>query len=201
MEAFKQKSVEISFRKFNDYASDVIHSDYNTFDTRFNIFIHHCETDPIMKIITSQLKQMDVNFQQWWSEGHQTMGSMIGSAQFSLPLDETLRDALLYQLLLKIQSGEIKFVTFCMDFFGETNYNLLINSFNRAVFKPLVRSIGYKLEEISDSIATELQIKQEVPINMFYVYNDYTVTMGSDNEFGGDAVIGGGAAFVKKEEK
>lgn len=195
--SFKQKEVEISFRKFKDYASDVLNSNFHTFDTRFDIFLNHCEVDPIIKIITSPLKEMDVGFQQWFDEGQKTGGSFVGSKKFQLPVDEKMRDALLYQFLLKVKSGEISFRSYCSDFFGDSKFDTMIQSFNTAIFYPLVRSVGYKLEEISDSIETDLVARQEVPITMLNVFNDNKVIIGSDNKFGGDAVIGGKSSLEK----
>ena len=162
---FKRKEVEISFRKFSDYASDVINSDFHTFSTRFKIFIHLCETDPVLKIITIQLKETDVGFQKWWENSQNTGGSMLGSKEINLPVDEDLRDALLYQLLLKFHSKEIDFMSYCLDYFGETNFDMMVHSFISAIFLPLVRSINYKLEEIAESIETELQPQEKLTHN------------------------------------
>ena len=136
---FDQKKVEISFRKFSDYASDLLSSDMNTFDTRFKIFLHHCETDEILKIITNQLKDIDVHIDEWWEKGNQTAGSMVGSARFDLPMGETERDALLYQFSLKVLGKEMGFKHFCMMFLGETNYNQMVYAFNEAIMNPLIR--------------------------------------------------------------
>ena len=198
--SFKQKTVEISFRKFSDYASDVIQSDFHTFPTRFKIFLHLCETDPVLRIITTQLKATDVNFQKWWEDSQKTGGSFVGSKQFDLPVEENLRDALMYQLILKFQSGEIQLQSFCMDYFGETNFDEMNRAFISAIFLPLVRSINYKLEEILDSMRVELQSEQTVPITMLSVYNDHSVTIGDGNEFAKDTVIGTGGILDKKEK-
>lgn len=200
-DSFKQRQVALSFRKFNDYASDVVHSDYSTFPTRFEIFLHHCENDEVMKVITSQLKEVDTNFQEWYLKGQNTGGSMVGSKEFRLPVDEIKRDALLYQLLLKFNSKEIDLLGFCMDYFGETSsINATIRSFNSAILSILVRSIGYKLEEISESIKSDLNNTQDVPIKMLNVYYDYRVTMGDENKIFGDAAIGGGVKIDKKRD-
>lgn len=54
-EKYEKNKVAISFRKFNDYASDVLNSDYSTFDSNLEIFIDHCENDEIMSIVCNQL--------------------------------------------------------------------------------------------------------------------------------------------------
>lgn len=218
--SFRQKQVELSFRRFRDFASDVFDSDFHTFDSRFDILVHHCENDEVMKIITSQLKEIDTNFQEWWERAQNTGGSMIGSKQLSLPIDERKRDALMYQLILKIQNKKINFAQFCMDYFGETNYNAMIVAFNDGILRPLIRSIIYKLEEISDEITRVLSKQQDVPTRMFLVYQDYSVNVGDGNVISAEVVghkhdssvnmgdgnviqeaaIGEGAKFVKISE-
>lgn len=195
--SFKQREVKKSFQKFQDYGSDVLNSDFHDFTARFKIFIHHCESDGIMKIITSQLKEMDVNFQEWWEKGQKTGGSMVGSKRFDLPLDEGERDALMYQLILKFSTGEINLMQFCVDYFGENQFVQMIRQFNRAILIPLIRSISYKLREILDAIEEELPEKEDVPIAMLLVYQDHRLTIGSENIFLGDSIIGGGSRIEK----
>lgn len=194
---FRQKQVEISFQKFGDYSRDVLSANFHTFPARFDILMHHCETDEIMRVICLQLREYDAHFQEWWESSMKTGGSMIGSKKFSLPLDETERDALLYQLCLKIQKGEIKLDRYCMDFFGETNFNRMIYAFNDAILKLLLRSIGYRLENILDLIKTDLTEREPVPFNMFLIYQDHSLTIGHGNEFTGDAAIGSEAKIER----
>lgn len=197
--SFTQKQVESSFRRFNDFASDVFHSDFHIFNTRFEIFIHHCENDEVIKVITYQLKEIDVHFKDWWERGQATGGSFVGSKEFHLPVEEIERDALLYQLILKIHNGEIEFSSFCMDYFGDTKYDLMIQNFNSAILVLLVRSIGYRLEEILETIKTELGDRQVVPITMLFVYQNHPIHIGNGNLFSGDSAIGGGAKIEKKD--
>jgi hypothetical protein len=199
--SFTQKQVAGSFRRFNDFASDVFHSDFHTFDTRFDIFIHHCENDDVMKVVTSQLKGIDVHFKDWWERGQATGGSFAGSKEFHLPVDEIERDALLYQLILKIHNREIEFSNFCMDYFRDTNYDLMIQNFNSAILIILVRSIGYRLEEILEAIKTDLSDRQDVPITMLFVYQNNPIHIGNGNVFSGDSAIGGGAKIEKGENE
>jgi len=195
--SFKQREIKTSFQKFQDYSSDVLSSNFHDFNARFKIFIHHCESDEIMKIITSQLKEMNVHFQEWWEKGQKTGGSMVGSKRFDLPLDEGERDALMYQLILKFSTGEINLVQFCLDYFGEDHFDQMIHQFNRAILIPLIRSISHKLREILEAIEEELPEKEDVPIAMLLVYQDHRVTVGSENIFSGDSIIGRGSRIEK----
>lgn len=195
---FDKKRVELSFRKFSDYASDVLSSNYHTFDTRFNILLNHCENDVIMSIISNQLKSIDAHFDEWWEKGMSTGGSFVGSKQFDLPVDETERDSLLYQFCLKINDRSLNFSRFCLDFFGATNFDEMVWAFNDAIVKPMVRSINYKLEEIMYDIKQNSESDQDIPIKFLYVYQDFSTLINGDVEISGDGAIGEGSKIEKK---
>lgn len=195
---FGKKQVEISFRRFLDYSNDVLSSNSHTFNTRFNILLHHCENDEVMSVISSQLKSIDVHFEEWWEKRMQTGGSFIGSKIFDLPVDEKERAALLYQFCLKVNCGNINIKHFCIDFFGTSRYDEMVWEFNNAVVGPMVRSINYKLEEICD-VETDVGNDREIPINVLYVYQDLSTNVNGDVITKGDAAIGGDANIEKKK--
>ncbi|MCK4795872.1 MAG: hypothetical protein KAT05_00750 [Spirochaetes bacterium] len=199
-EILKRKKIEISFRKFVDYSNDVLKSDYNTFSTRLKILIHHCENDPVMKIITNQLKNIDVDFDGWMANSMESGGSMAGSKEFNLPVDETERDALLYQFCLKINTEEIDIMSYSIHFFGGDNFNDYVNSINDAIVKPLVRSISYKIEEINDTIDSDLEDKQDVPRSMLIVYQNHSTNIEGNVTIEGDAAIGTSAEIRSNNE-
>jgi hypothetical protein len=195
---FDKKQVELSFRKFSDYADDVLSSNHHTFNTRFNMLLNHCENDPVMSIISSQLKNVDVHFDEWWEKGMSTGGSFAGSKHFDLPVDEKEQASLLYQFCLKINNGSIDFILFCINFFGSGVYDEMVFAFNEAIVRPMVRSIGYKLDEIRHDIDTKLETDRDIPINRFYVYQDFSTSISGDVEISGDGAIGDGAKIEKK---
>lgn len=195
---FDQKKVEQSFRKFRDFSSDVLVSDKNTFSTRFNGLLKYCENDEILSVITNQLKDIDVNIDEWWENGLKSGTGFTGSCQFILPTEETERDALLYQFSLKVDSGNMSFQNFCMMFLGKSNFNEMVYAFNEAVVRPLVRSINYKLEEISAKVDGTYDDSQKIPINIFNVYQDQSTTFEKDVTFKKDGVIGHESKIEKK---
>ncbi len=197
-EKFDRKQVEISFRKFKDYSDDVVSANNILFHTKFNIFIDHCENDPVMSFICKQLKNIDINSDEWLRKGQSTGGSMVGSCQFDLPVDEKTRDALLYQLCLKVNKHEIDLFKFCLVLFRSNSLNKAVYDFNEAIIKPMVRSIGYKLEEIMYDIETDLRNERYIPITVFNVYQDFSTTVNGDINTKGDAAIGEGASIEKK---
>ena len=157
---FELKKILKAFKKFDDYSDDLLNSDYATFETRLNIFIDFCENDKVMSFITNQLKGYD--FTLWFDEFRKSGGSMAGSADFKLPLDENDRLSLLYQILLKINSNEIKFTDFCMMAFKSADGTItgLIYKLNEAITRLLVRDLNYKMEEIKDEIEITNQTQE-----------------------------------------
>lgn len=193
-EGFDRKQIELSFKKFNGFANDVLSSNYHIFNSRFNIFIYHCENDPVMSVICNQLKSVDIGFDEWWIKCKRTGGSSV----FDLPLDETKRDALLYQLCIKVSKVEIDYFDFSRSFFGASTKSLSISAFNEAIVKPMVRSIGYKLEEIEYDIETDLIDERYIPVTVFHVYQDHSTNIVGDVNIKGDAAIGKGVKIEKK---
>jgi hypothetical protein len=187
--SFRRKLVEISFRKFYDYGSDVVSSNSHTFDATFKIFIDHCENDEILKNVIIPLKKKDVHFQDWLDKGLESGGGSI-RCKFDLPTDSNERDALLYQFCLKVLSSDIDLIGFGLRFFGTMNGDDANREFLDAMFRPLVRSIGYKLEEIGENIKNDVPSNEGVPIQMLMIYNDNRVTIGDNNQFQSDTAIG-----------
>lgn len=193
-EEFDRKQIELSFRKFNDFANDVLSSNYHIFNSRFNILIYHCENDPIMLVICNQLKNVDIEFDEWWIKCSRTSERSV----FDLPVDETKRDALLYKLCIKVNKVEIHYFDFSRRFFGTSNKSLSISAFNEAIVKPLVRSINYKLEKIMYDIEIGLSGERYIPIKVLNVYLDSSTTVNGDVNIKGDGIIGEGANIEKK---
>jgi len=174
---FKPKDIRLSFQKFTDYANDILKSDRVTFGTRLEIFIDHCKNDPVMKVIWSQIMSIDADALKWWDETSQTGGSMNGSTPFLLPVDEDKRDALLFRICIAINDNKIDFVKFCMAFFGETNYNAMVARYNEAVFRPMLRSLGYKIDELIKSIII-LDKDSTVPVEQLNIFQSITYVNG-----------------------
>lgn len=158
--------------------------------------MHFCETDEVMRVISSQLLSFGITFEEWWEKSPRYPN---GQKNFSLPLDEKTRTALLYKICLKIFKKDISVIGFVDKFFSETSINLLISWFNSSILRPLTRSISHQLDEISYNIQRNLEGKEDIPITVLYVYQDHSVNIGDSNIFSGDAAIGGGTKLEKKE--
>ena len=159
---YDYKKIERSFRRFSDYSDDLLNLDSKTFPNNLNIFIDFCENDEIMHIISAQLKSnKNVDIGKWYSDFQKTGGSFIGTKKYVLPTKEKDRISLLYHFLLKIHSNEIDFHRFCLDAYGETNFNEMVLAFNDAISRPLIRDLGYRLDEILETTNSNLKVPIE----------------------------------------
>lgn len=165
---YRREDIEISFRKYADFSTDLINSDYGTFPNNLNQFIYFCENDSIMSFITKQLhNHPKVNFNEWFSQFTSSGSSAVGSCKFMLPVDEDEKISLLYQLLLSIHGGEIKLHQFCIIAYGSGNMDEGTYEFNEKITNKLVRELGYKLEAILNSTSN----KDDVPSSRLIIIN------------------------------
>ena len=159
---YDYKKIERSFRRFRDYSDDLLNSNSKTFSNNLNIFIDFCENDEIMRIISAQLKSnKNVDMDKWYSDFQKTGGSIKGSKECVLPIDEEDRISLLYQLLLKMKSNERDFQGFCLDAYGKTNVTEMVRAFNDAISRPLVKDLSYRLDEIIETTNSNLKVPLE----------------------------------------
>ncbi|MCD4842926.1 MAG: hypothetical protein K8R25_00365 [Methanosarcinales archaeon] len=159
---YDHKKIERSFRRFGDYSEDLLNSNFKTFSNNLNIFIDFCENDEIMRIISAQLKSKEnVDVNKWYSDFQKTGGSITGSKEYVLSIDEEDRISLLYQLLLKMNSNELDFQEFCLEAYGKTNVTEMVRAFNDAISRLLVRDLSYRLDEIIETTNSDLKVPIE----------------------------------------
>lgn len=162
--------IRLTLRKFYDYANDLMRSRHHNFNDNLRIFVEFCEKGEFMKDITSELKSNpNVDLDKWWKDFQSTGGSMVGSKRYALPINDEDRTALLYQFLLKINSGKISFDNFGMDAFGSLNLDHMVYEFNDAITEKLVRLLSYRLENLERTVKEELlpkepQILKDIPL-------------------------------------
>lgn len=194
-EGFKRKDVQLSIQKFQDYADDVLRSDRVTFGNRLSIFLNHCENDRVMNVIKAQLMAINIDAMKWWTETGQFMGVHMGGKDFSLPIDEEKRDSLLFKICIAIYNNEIDFITFCSTLFAERYVDALVMRFNEAIFRPMIRSLNYKLNDIRDSIVA-VERDSIIPTQNLIVYQSITY-VGGDIKAKGDVLVGRGGTIDK----
>lgn len=184
-----------SFRTFIENANHVSSSDRSTFDTSLSIFIHWCENDEIVSDIFNQLKSDNSIFDDWWSENYTgDIIPQVGCKKLNLPPDPKKRDALLYQICLKIHKEEIDLFPFCQDY-KNCSPDEAIVYFSKVFFKPLVESIKNDLYDMEDT--TEQGNNRHIHTQL--LYQDFSTTVNGNVNTKGDAAIGGDANIEKKK--
>ena len=138
---FNRKQVDISFGRFTNYAEYVLNSNSKTFKANLETFIFHCENDPVMRVITNQLKSIDCNFEELLSESMRARGSLSSSGRLLLPPggNGNKIDAFLYNLCLKINSEDLGFLaTYCSRCFGSRGFGDCVPHFNREIVQKFI---------------------------------------------------------------
>jgi hypothetical protein len=86
---FTASQVATALRRFDDYGEDVLNSVYQTYANNLEIFLNHCESDPVMSTITAPLKEnVNVNLDTWHKAFLAVARAFAGSTRFTLPSDE-----------------------------------------------------------------------------------------------------------------
>jgi len=191
---FKKREVERSFQKFRDNVTYVFNSDIYTFTTFFNNLIFFCETDEVMRVITSQLKQIDISYDDWFNQ----LPQPYGRPELDLPTNETERTALIYKICIKIQKKEIDRFNFCLTLNNSLSPNGTISFFNLNLLTPFIDSVGYKIDDITCMINEDYQGTAIIPFAVFNVFVDNSVTLGNNNKFKSETAIGRGANIEKE---
>lgn len=190
---FTRMQVENSFGKFTDKARYVLTSNDKTFENNLRNFISFCEEDPVMKVISTELKSTDYHFEEWLNECMKLRCvSDAHSGEFILSSDENECNSLMYNLCLKVKNNnDIDFLmNFCMRCLGSRGLKDCISDFNREVVQKLVDSMRSKFKEINYNISQELGNEvQNIP-EKYITVNNYNTTFEKDVHFKGDAMFG-----------
>jgi len=147
-------SVRTAIRRFNDYCSDLIAADMNTFVNRVAILVHFCKSDPVFSQIRRQLVcNPCVDFTEWLKTA---CDPRMRGRNMVFPVDEDDRLSLMYQVLELAESEGAGFINHLPTWFiiGSSKINAYIGAFVDAVVQPLYRDLGYKLRAIEESLPT-----------------------------------------------
>lgn len=60
-----------------------------------------------------------------------------------------------------MHSHEIDFHRFCIDAYGKTNFDEMLWAFNDAISRPLIRDLGYRLDEIIEATNKDVRVPVE----------------------------------------
>lgn len=197
-EKYDLYDVDNSFTKFDDLVSDLMNSDYSTFDSNLRAFLNHCENDEIMSIVCNQLECDNTVLERWWSGNDlNTAVSHVGSRKLNPPIDDKQKDALYYQICLKMSKEEDEVFGFCINY-TNCSPDGAIFYFNKNIVYPLVRSMKRKLNEIKSKGTIQQGDKRYILVQNFYVYQNFSTTINGDVNTKGDVAIGEGASIEKK---
>ncbi len=196
---FTQREVHRSFRKFNDLVDDLMSAKFQTWGNTMTRLVTHCETDPVMQVVTQPLKtDPRVNARKWWDDAVASVRGMVGSGDYTLPADDDERTALLYQVLLVLENENVDFSQFCISVYGHTNYQDMVDTFNRELVYKFTREVSYRLDEVAHDTAGQQEISRDA-IVVFH-HHDYSTTIsgtiqGSNVATGNAQITGSTASF------
>lgn len=158
----KAGKIRRSIRRFEDFSRDLISSDMNSFEDRLTLLVSYFKTDAFFLKIDEQLtNNSSVNFDSWYSS--------IDRGKVIFPTDLDNRISLMYQLLCRISTKEIGYLSFCSNYLVvRTNkIDAHIYALNEVVSEPLFRELGYRLEDIEDELPSDNA--DEVKTSMFQI--------------------------------
>ena len=155
-----------SVNRFGDFAGDLIRSDHPGFDQNLKLFLDFYESDLVFSSIHQQLLSVPgVDFDEWWKEN----SSGYRRSPLKFPLNSSERMALMYGLLRRINSGEIKIVNLVLEHYPQTSRSVTahVQAFNDDVTRKFVRDISYRIEDVADQLPRDDQAS--VPSNFIQI--------------------------------
>jgi len=156
---FPRREVQRSFRKFDDLVGDLLSAKFQTWGDAMSRLLAHCETDPVMQVVTSPLKgDSRVDAQKWWNEAVDSVGGMVGSGRYSLPIDDDERMALLYQVLLLVDGGAADLAQFSNSVYGVSRFQDMVDTFNHELVHKFTREVSYRLNEVVEDIGDQQEV-------------------------------------------
>lgn len=171
-DTFSRREVTRSFRKFNDCVTDLFAAVFQTWGDAFTHLIHHCENDPVMRVVTEPLRaNTAVNAKEWYQKAVASRGSMVGSGRYTLPTDDDERTALLYHFLLLVETGEVDYFQFCITFYGTSKGQDAVATFNREIVQKFTREVSYRLAEVTSDIGDVAEVPREAMLVFHYHAN------------------------------
>lgn len=164
--------IQRSIQRFQEFASDLIRSDMDTFGDRLAVFMHFCESDAFFSGIDKQMRELAQNhFDSWLSDRMQTVGSMAGSGDLTFPVDLDTRTAIQFEVLRRINSGVISFLDFTIQFFSVgSGISEHVRALNEAVTKPMARELKHRLEEVLEQLPEDK--RTEVKPTVYQVFHN-----------------------------
>jgi hypothetical protein len=176
---FTASQVCRSIVKFHDYGNDLVRSETGTLKDRLNHFLDFCQKDVVFSYIYDQLRLIgkNIKFEEWW-ESKDSRSSLV------FPTDEDQRIFIMFCLLNVVRDSN-DCVNFLVGFSNRfklsysTYIDQLIRAFHDTITAPLVRDLGYKLDDMLDNLPDDNKVRVEPSI--FQIFHG---TVISQNAFG-----------------
>jgi hypothetical protein len=126
----------------------------DTFGDRLAVFMHFCESDAFFSEIDKQMRELaQDHFDSWLSERMQTVGGMAGSGDLTFPVELDTRTAIQFEVIRRINSGDISFINFTIQFFSVgSGISEHVRALNEAVTKPMARELKHRLEAVLERL-------------------------------------------------
>jgi hypothetical protein len=179
--SFSRVEVTRAFRTFRDRVSDLLKANYWTWEAHFRRLIHHCETNPVMHIVTEPLRRNPSVNGKAFVGNHDHRGGM-DAPPYQLPVDDDDLTALLYQGFLYWNGQEGDLSHALLQFYGNayliTDSNAGIAAINQELVEPFAREVGYRLEDIEAGLGNE---DHQVPAERLVVFHYYDHSRTEDH--------------------
>ena len=185
---FPRREVQRSFRKFTDLVNDLLSSKFQTWNDALSHLLSHCESDPVMQVVMTPLKtDSRIDASKWWQDAVASVRGMVGTGHYSLPINDDERMALLYQVLLLVNSGDADLGQFCISVYGLSKYQDMVDTFNHEIVRKCTREVSYRLDEVAETIGDQTEVSRD-SIVVFH-HHDYSTTIAGGIQ-GSNVAIG-----------
>ena len=143
-----QDGVQKALRQFDNAASDLLNSNFDTFDSNLKRFVHVLNTGPILSPFLAK-HLPEVNFDGWYEEANKTVGGMVGSGKLNWPVETPKRLSLQKSLLELMAANKEDVNNFCCHFmYRVNNFDVMVGDFTAQIVRPFVRDMRELFEEI-----------------------------------------------------
>lgn len=142
----------------------------NNFDDRLAQLLEFVRSDGLFIEIHNQLiTNPNIDFDSWYKERRATERGMSGSGTLLFPTNMDDKLSLMYQTLIKVGNKEMEAFNFARPFCATSSSRIdtFISFFNNNITQPLMREIGYKLEDIE--LELPMDDRQEITAPMIQI--------------------------------
>jgi hypothetical protein len=142
---------------------NVYNARYQTWSGHFSGLMAFMRDNPYLAdILKGASEKVSVSFSDWWTEFQATGDSYVGTKFYSIPTDNTTKAVLFYQFLEEVEAGNIDLQRFCVDAYGLSKFQDMMDTFNREIVSHVVGEMETKLIDLQ-STSSSSQLADEAP--------------------------------------